>query len=113
MQAALLVLGLWLAFGVSHVGLTTRSVCEPLVARLGERGFMWFFSSVSWLFFTALVAGYSRVRFSGPSGLALANFSWGRMPSLVAITAGFVLMAGALAPSAYLDSPAAILSDGV
>src|SRR6185503_2365925 len=113
MEGVLLVFGLWIVFGVSHVGLTTRHVREPLVSRLGPRRFLWFFTLVSWVLFTTLVAGYSRVQFSGPSGLDLAGVPWMKASLYAAITTGFVLMFGALAPSGYLDSPAAILSEGV
>jgi uncharacterized membrane protein len=113
MKDVLLVVALWMAFGVSHVGLTTRAVREPLVSRLGAPGFAWLFSAVSWVFFAILVAGYSCVQFAGPSGLAVASAGWARATLYTAIVMGFVLMAGTLAPSGYLDSPAAILSRGV
>ena len=113
MKDVLLVVALWMAFGVSHVGLATRTVREPLVSRLGSPGFVWFFSSVSWVLFAILVAGYSCVELGGPAGLAVASVGWARSTLYTAIVMGFALMGGALAPSCYLDSPAAILSRGV
>jgi uncharacterized membrane protein len=113
MQEVLLVLGLWLSFGVTHVGLATRRVRELLVSRLSELGFGWSYTLVASVLFAALVAAYSQVRFSGPRGFALAEIPWVRAPLLAANVAGVSLMIGALAPSGYWDSPAAILRDGV
>jgi uncharacterized membrane protein len=113
MKDVLLVVALWIAFGICHVGMTTRAVREPLISRLGSPGFAWFFSAVSWVLFAMLVAGYSCVQFGGPPGLAVASVGWARATLYTAIVMGFVLMAGALAPSGYLESPAAILSQGV
>jgi len=112
MEDVLLVLALWISFGVSHVGLTTRTVREWLVSRLGSPGFTWLFSAVSWVLFGMLVAAYSCVQFRGPPGLAVASAPWVRATLYTAIVTGFVLMIGTLAPSGYLASPAAVLSHG-
>jgi uncharacterized membrane protein len=113
MQGVGVVLGLWVLFGVSHVGLATRGVRELLVLRLGARGFTWVYLLVASVLFGALVAAYSQVRTGGPPGIALAEIPWCRALLFGASALGFVLMAGALAPSGYLNSPAAILRDGV
>jgi uncharacterized membrane protein len=113
MQPVALVLGLWLLFGVSHVGLATPRLRESVVARLGERGFTWMYVLIASVLFALLVAGYAVVRVSGPAGFALADSPRARTPLLGASLAGFALMAGALAPSGYWNSPAAILTDGV
>ena len=113
MQDVLLVLGLWLVFGVSHVVLASRSVRQPLVARLSERGFGWVFLLVASVTFSALVVAYSHVRFSGPRGIALAEVGWARAPLFAASAVGMTLFIGGFAPSGYWDSPAAILRDGV
>jgi uncharacterized membrane protein len=107
------MVGLWLLFGGSHVALATRGVRNGLVRRFGERGFGAAFVVVASLLFTALVVGYAGVRFSGPPGIALATVSWLRAPLFAAIVLGFMLMAGALAPSGYLETPVAVLGEGV
>jgi uncharacterized membrane protein len=62
--------------------------------------------------FAALVVGYAGVKDSGPAGLGLGASAV--RPLLVGmIVVGFAMMAGALAPSAYWTSPAAVLQDGV
>lgn len=71
MQAVLAVLGASLRFGVSHVGLATRRVREPLVSRIGERAFMWGYWLLASALFALLVVTYARVRYSGPVGLDL------------------------------------------
>jgi uncharacterized membrane protein len=113
MQDAVMVLGLWLLFGVSHLGLAAKRIREPMISRLSERGFAWGYIIVASVLFAALVAGYSHVRFSGPRGIALAEIPWASALLFAASVAGFGLMVGALAPSGYWDSPAAVLRDGV
>src|SRR6186713_377169 len=112
MQSVALVLGAWLLFGVSHVGLATRRVRDTLTARLGERGFTWTYVPVAAVLFAVPVAAYAVFRSDGPRGLALAEIPAARAALLAASLSGFALMAGALAPSGYWNSPSAILMDG-
>ncbi len=51
---------LWLAFGGSHILLSSLKVRPRLVAALGERGFLGFYSLVSFATFSPLVAVYFR-----------------------------------------------------
>jgi uncharacterized membrane protein len=71
------------------------------------------FVFVASVLFAALVAAYAVFRFSGPRGLAFSELPAARALLLAASSSGFALMAGALAPSGYWNSPAAILTDGV
>jgi uncharacterized membrane protein len=113
MQSVTWVLGTWLLFGISHVGLATERVRGSLVSRLGERGFAWLYVLMASALFGALVATYAAVRFSGPRGFALAELPLARAALFGSSACGLALMAGALAPSSYWSSPAAILTDGV
>jgi uncharacterized membrane protein len=103
MTPALTVAFLWLFFTATHVGLAARPLRDPLVARLGERGFAAFFSLVASLLFAALVRYYADHRFEGAPGPAL-----GAVPGLhgvlvVVAGGGIALMLGGLA--AYPRSP--------
>jgi uncharacterized membrane protein len=89
------------------------AVRSPLVDRFGQRGFLVFYVVIASIVFTALVAVYASVRYAGPPGLALAADPLARGPLIVAIVVGISLMAGALAPRGYWDSPAAVLAEGV
>jgi uncharacterized membrane protein len=113
MQGLLTMIGVWLVFGISHVGLAAAPVRNRLVSRLGERGFAWSFVLIASALFALLVVTFARVRGDGPPGLALAARPWlgGALHGASAL--GIVLMVGALAPSGYLNSPLAILRDGV
>jgi uncharacterized membrane protein len=113
MSDVLLVASLWLLFGGSHVALATRRVREALASRFGERAFTTGYVLVASSTFAALVAGYSSVRFSEPPGIAMAAVAWARAPLFAAAATGIVFMVAALAPSAYWESPAAILQGGV
>jgi uncharacterized membrane protein len=113
MQSVLVVSGLWLLFGGSHVGLATSRVRQALVSRAGVQGFTWIFAVIAALSFSALVAGYSQVRFTGPAGIGLTTTSWGRGLLTATSAAGVVFMIGALAPSGYWDSPGAVFVQGV
>src|SRR5688500_945609 len=109
MTAVLLVLGLWLLFGGTHVLLATAPIRARLVARWGERRFVAAYSALAMLLFIALVAGYSTVRTEGPPGLALGASPWTRWPLVAVLVAGLALMSAAVAPSAYVDSTYAVL----
>jgi uncharacterized membrane protein len=87
---------LCLCFAGSHVVLATASVRDPLVRRLGERGFRALFSAVASVLFTLTVVFYADHRDVGPPGPAL-----GRVPFLggllvTSAVAGIVLMAASM-----------------
>lgn len=103
MEPSLVVGGLWLLFGGTHIGLATRRIRAPLVGRLGERGFQTLFSLIAALTFSALVYTFATYRGQGAPGPALFQFEALRWLLVGAIGAGVVLTAGALA--AYPGSP--------
>jgi uncharacterized membrane protein len=113
MMPVIAVVGLWGLFIATHVGLATSPVRSTLVDRFGQLGFLAFYGSIAAITFAALVAVYASVRYAGPPGLALAADPLARGPLIVAIVVGFLLMAGALAPRGYWDSPIAVLADDV
>jgi uncharacterized membrane protein len=110
MEACLVVVGLWLLFGGTHMGLTTPRLRRALVARLGEGGFTALFSALAAVSFTLLVTYYVGHRFEGPPGPGLARFAPTRGLAVLAIGAGFVCAAGGLA--GYARSPMALFSAG-
>ena len=93
MEPAWGMAALWILFGGTHIGLTTRAVREPVVERIGETGFTVLFSLVAALSFTALVVFYSAHRFAAAPGLALGRFELVRWMLLAFITFGAVLVA--------------------
>ncbi|MFQ5478290.1 MAG: NnrU family protein [Candidatus Binatia bacterium] len=56
----------WLAFGLTHILLSSKALRPKLVARLGERGFLSVYSLVSLATFVPLVSYYWQHRHSGP-----------------------------------------------
>lgn len=103
MEPALIVAGLWLLFGGTHVGLATGPIRSRLVACLGEGGFTAVFSLVASVSFAVLVAYYAAHRLEGASGLALANIPALRWALMAAIVAGIMLItAGSVT---YPESP--------
>jgi len=113
MTPVIAVAGLWGLFIATHMGLAPSPVRRPLVERLGPLGFLVFYGIIASIAFAALVAVYSSVRYAGPPGLALAADPLARSLLIGAIIVGFMLMAGALAPRGYWDSPVAVLADDV
>lgn len=103
MEPALTVAALCTLFSATHIGLAVRPVREPLVARLGERGFTLLFSSTAAVTFALLIHTYSRLRGLGAPGPAL-----GSVPVLgaalgVLVGIGVVLMIATFAT--YSSSP--------
>ncbi len=66
MSPALEVLLLWLAFGATHIGLSSQRVRSRLVGVLGERPFQGLYSIVALALFIPLVGGYFANRHEGP-----------------------------------------------
>ena len=105
MEPFLVILALLGLFSATHIGLATRPLRTPLVAHLGERGFVLLFSGVAAVSFSALIVGFSRLRFLGAPGPGL-----GSIPVLGAVLGlmaglGIVLMLASFAT--YTSSPMA------
>lgn len=66
MSATLAIVLLWIGFAGSHMGLSSLSVRRALVARLGETGFLGFYTVVSFAFFVPLVWIYFAHKHAGP-----------------------------------------------
>jgi uncharacterized membrane protein len=97
---------LWLVMLASHIGLASRRPRTALVARLGEQGYLFLFSLVAGVCFTALVRFYTAHRFEGPPGLALGSNPLLRVTLISVIVLGVVLAAASLLD--YPRSPMAI-----
>ena len=100
MSPAFLIVLLWLAFGVSHIVLSSVRLRPRLVAVLGEQGFMGGYSLVSLLTFVPLVTVYFGHKHEGAllwaSGVGPVGF-W-----LISIGMGIaliLLVGGVLTPS--------------
>jgi uncharacterized membrane protein len=66
MSSALEVLLLWLAFGATHIGVSSQRIRPRLVGVLGERPFQGLYSIVALALFIPLVGGYFANRHAGP-----------------------------------------------
>ena len=97
---------LWLVMIGAHIGLASRRPRTALVARLGEQGYLFLFSIVAGVCFTALVSFYAPHRFEGPPGLALGSNPLLRVTLISAVVLGVVLAAASLVD--YPHSPIAI-----
>jgi uncharacterized membrane protein len=97
---------LWLAMLGTHIGLASRRPRTALVARLGEQGYLFVFSLVAAVCFTALVGFYAAHRFEGPPGLALGGDPLLRVTLISVVVLGVVLAAASLVD--YPRSPMAI-----
>jgi uncharacterized membrane protein len=104
---------LWLLFGGSHLALAAAPIREPLVRRLGSLGFLLVYVLVALAGFSMLVGVYARAKSVGPPGLDLAAYSPARALLGSAVLFGTTFVVGGLAPSAYWESPTAVLSEGV
>jgi uncharacterized membrane protein len=91
MEPTLAIVGLWLVFGGTHVGLATRGVRDRLVASLGELGFRILYTLVASATFAALVMFYAAHRFEGAPGLALGRYAPIRVLLIGAVGLGVVL----------------------
>lgn len=65
MGATGIIAALWLAFAASHMGLSSQRLRPRLVARLGESGFLGFYSLVAFATFVPLVWFYWESRHAG------------------------------------------------
>jgi uncharacterized membrane protein len=90
----------------THIGLANRRPRAALVARLGEQGYLFLFSIVAGVCFTALVTFYAAHRFEGTPGLALGSTPLLRVTLISVVVLGVVLAAASLVD--YPHSPIAI-----
>src|SRR5262245_34033654 len=93
-------------FAATHLGLAWPPLRQPLVARLGLRGFTLLFSVIAWLTFGAAVSSYAAHAQQGPVGLALGANPLARGVLVGVIVLGVMLMTGSFAR--YASSPYAI-----
>lgn len=97
MQEGLVTALLWLVFGGSHVVLSIRSIRTRIVARLGEAGFIVFYSLVAIGTFAALVHYVALHRFAEPQASLLVTIPPVRGALIALSLAGFSLfVAGVL-----------------
>lgn len=108
MEPALIVAGLWILFGGTHVGLAAAR--DRIVARLGEIGFAALYNLVAAVTFALLVTYYAAHRFDGAAGLALGHIALLRWLLVGVVTLGIVLMSASLLdyprmPTAVFNQP--------
>lgn len=108
-EPALTVAFLWLVFGGLHVGLASRRVRAALVDRLGEHGFVVFFSVVASVTFAIAIAYFAAHRTEGAPGPALGADPAMRWPLIAMIVVGVALMADL----SYIGSPYDVLAHRV
>jgi uncharacterized membrane protein len=98
---------LWIAFAVTHMGLSSPSLRPALLERLGERGFQGVYSLVALALFVPLVWIYAGNKHAGPE-----LWSLGGLPGVQAIVSLGMLLALVLAVAGMLTpSPVSMLSD--
>jgi uncharacterized membrane protein len=96
-MVVVLIVVLWIAFAVTHMGLSSPSLRPRLLERLGERGFQGVYSLVALALFVPLVWIYAANKQAGPELWALGGsplvqgiVSLGMMVALVIAVAGLV-----------------------
>jgi uncharacterized membrane protein len=89
MAATGAIVGLWVAFAVTHMVPSSPRVRSRLIGALGERAFMAIYSLVSFAFFVPLVWVYMKNRHVGPQ-------LWELHPGILLLGILFVLMGVAL-----------------
>ena len=108
MSPALEILLLWLAFGATHIGLSSQRVRPRLAGVLGERPFQGLYSIVALVLFIPLVGDYFANKHAGP-GL------W-ELPESAALCAvlnlGMAVACVLLVTGLVQRSPAALLPGG-
>jgi len=107
MRPALTIALCWLPFVCTHLGLAAPAVRSRLVARYGEKGFVYLFSAVAALALAVVVTGYAALRFEGAAGPALGAVPVLRPILIAFVVAGVVLMTGTFAR--YDRSPYAVI----
>lgn len=109
MSAVIAILALWLAFGLTHIGLASAKLRPRLVGAFGERGYQGVYSLVALATFVPLVWVYARNRHAGPALWTLEPGPVLLWALSLGIGISVVLMvAGLMAPS-----PVSLASAGV
>lgn len=108
MEATAWIIGLWLAFGATHAGLSSLAWRPRLVARLGERGFLGVYSALAFATFVPLCWVYVASRHAGPLLWSVALGAALVWVLYVAMGAAFVLVAAGL----LQPTPASLGSSG-
>jgi uncharacterized membrane protein len=111
MQPALVVAVLWMVFAGTHIGLASAPLRARLVARLGEMGFTLLFYVIAAASFAVLIAYFAAHRFAGAPGLSAASLPLLRVPLMLLIVAGFMLMVPALL--GYPRLPSALFGQAI
>jgi len=94
------ILLLWLAFGLSHLFLSSRGPRAKLIGWLGERGFLGVYSGVALATFIPLVSTYFAHKHEGPLLWAPGVGTWGLWAIYGVMGVAFVfLIAGLVTPS--------------
>jgi len=114
MDATALILLLWIAFAVSHIGLASVRVEPRLRAALGGRGFLALYSAVSLALFIPLVSIYFGNRHAGETTLWWITVGPGLRVLLYALMglALLLVVAGALRPSPAMQDLVRSLGGG-
>jgi uncharacterized membrane protein len=100
MAEAAAILGLWVLFGATHMGLSSQGLRPRLVAALGARGFLLLYSLVALALFVPLVWLYFASKHAGPPLWYLGASFWVRWLVHAGMGAAFVLtLGGLLTPS--------------
>ena len=104
-MVVVVIVALWIAFAVTHMGLSSPSLRPRLLERLGERGFQGVYSLVALALFVPLVWIYASNRHAGPELWAL-----GPLPGVQAIVSLGMAVALVLAVAGLLTpSPVSLL----
>jgi uncharacterized membrane protein len=104
MDAAFLLVALWLAFAATHMSLSSLRLRPRLVGTLGERGFQGLYSLVALAIFVPLVWMYFGHKHQGPFLWHLGGLPGVRYAMYAGMAFAFALAAGGLAR----PSPAAL-----
>jgi uncharacterized membrane protein len=96
MTTALVLAGLWIAFGGSHIALSSQRWRPKLVAALGERGFLIVYSAIALGIFVPLVTIYFRHKHAGPFLGSLSGVPGLRWLMYAGMGAAFALLVGGL-----------------
>jgi uncharacterized membrane protein len=90
------IVSLWIAFAVTHMGLSSQSLRPRLIERLGERGFQGVYSLVALVLFVSLVWVYAGHRHAGPELWSLGDVLAVQAIASVGMVVALVLAVGGL-----------------
>jgi len=94
------IVALWIAFAVTHMGLSSQGLRPRLIEQLGERGFQGVYSLVALVLFVCLVWVYAGHKQAGPELWSLGGLPGVRLVVYVGMAVALVLaVAGLLTPS--------------